>query len=111
MSAHPLICETCQRECVYDRCAPFGQGQQTVYAVAWRCPEGHGHSLDVCPVGPLVPERDLCLNCGNPYAAKTPDGTCSACGLSQQACPAALGFPDPPPEPISAAREFIKVGL
>jgi len=82
-----------------------------VYAVAWRCPEGHGHSLDVCPVGPLVPERDLCLNCGNPYAAKTPDGTCSACGLSQQACPAALGFPDPPPEPISAAREFIKVGL
>src|SRR6516225_9735068 len=61
MSTHPLRCSTCDRECVYERCAPFGAGQETVYAVAWRCPEDHGSSLDVCPVGPLVPAPELCL--------------------------------------------------
>jgi tetratricopeptide (TPR) repeat protein len=53
----------------------------------------------------------LCLNCGHAYAARTQEEACSACGLPRHACPAALGFPDPPSDPIAAAREFMKGGL
>src|SRR5436309_11520096 len=94
MSTHPLHCATCSRQCVYDRCAPFGEGQEGIYAVAWRCPEGHGLSLDVCPVGPLVPARGLCLNCSEQYPSEVEDAQCGACGLSRRACPAALGLAD-----------------
>src|SRR6516164_2045532 len=112
MSTHPLRCSTCDRECVYDRCAPFGQGQETVYAVAWRCPEGHGSSVDVCPIGPLVPAQGLCLNCGAPYTSDTADARCGACGLSRSACPAALGLADAPGEdPIVSARAAFAQGL
>src|SRR5437899_13049948 len=112
MSTHPLRCSTCQRECVYDRCAPFGQGQETTYAVAWRCPDGHGLSLDVCPVGPLVPEWGLCLNCGAPYPSDAPEAQCGECGLARQACPAALGVAEPIAEdPIAAARAAFAQGL
>lgn len=111
MSAYPLHCKTCDRECAYDRCSPFGQGQESMYAVAWRCPDGHGLSLDVCPVGPLVPAPGLCLNCGAAYSENTSDARCAACGLSRQACPAALGFPTTPDDPIASAREFMGHGL
>src|SRR5262249_43214147 len=112
MSTHPLRCSTCDRECVYDRCAPFGQGQETVYAVAWRCLEGHGLSLDVCPVGPLVPELGLCLNCGAAYQSDAPDEQCRECGLARSACPSALGIAEPVADnPIAAARAAFARGL
>ncbi len=111
MSTEPLHCRTCNRECVYDRCAPFGEGQEGVYAVAWRCPDDHGQSLDVCPVGPLIPARHLCLNCGNPYSSAELDARCVACGLSRMACPAALGLTDGPADTIAAAREAFAQGL
>lgn len=111
MSSAPLHCNSCKQVCVYDRCAPFGEGQEAVYAVAWRCPHGHGQSLDVCPVGPLVPARNLCLNCGNPYLSEEPDAPCGACGLSRPACPAALGVADPAADPILAARASFGQGL
>jgi tetratricopeptide (TPR) repeat protein len=111
MSTHPRHCPTCNRECVYERCAPFGQGQEVSYAVAWRCPEGHGLSLDVCPVGPLVPARGLCLNCGAPYPSEAVDAQCG-CGLSRRACPAALGLADAAPDdPIASARAAFAQGL
>src|SRR5215472_11377866 len=112
MSTHPLQCSTCHRECVYDRCGPFGQGQETVYAVAWRCPEGHGMSLDVCPVGPVVPEPGLCLNCGAQHPSDAADTRCRECGLSRDACPAALGLTDVPAvDPIASARAAFDQGL
>ena len=92
MSTHPRHCPTCNRECVYDRCAPFGQGQEATYAVAWRCPEGHGLSLDVCPAlsARLVPAG----TCASTAARNTDQmqrmWQCE-CGLSRRACPAALG--------------------
>jgi hypothetical protein len=70
VSTRPLRCSTCGRDFVYERCAPFGEGQEGTYGVAWRCPEGHGLSLDVCPVGPLIPARELCLNCGVRFASQ-----------------------------------------
>src|SRR5262245_47623530 len=104
MSTQPLRCRTCDRECVYDRCAPFGQGQQVAYAVAWRCPDGHGLSLDVCPVGPLVPASDLCLNCGVHYASDGQDAVCQACGLSRSACLTSFDLVEAPADPIAAAQ-------
>jgi hypothetical protein len=112
MSTHPRHCPTCNRECVYDRCAAFGQGQEATYAVAWRCPEGHGLSLDVCPVGPLIPARGLCLNCGAQYASDAVDAQCGECGLSRRACPAALGLADAAADdPIASARAAFAQGL
>jgi tetratricopeptide (TPR) repeat protein len=109
MSTRPLHCGTCQAECRYDRCSPFPPGQETVYGVAWSCPNGHGTSLDVCPVGPLVPARELCLNCGNPYS--NPEDTCTSCGLSRRDCPAALGLADVRGDPVAAARAAFAKGL
>jgi len=112
MSTHPLRCATCERECVYERCAPFSQGVEEAYHVAWRCPNGHGSSVDICPVGPLVPARGLCLNCGTPYPSDAGDAQCGACGLSRLACPAALGLTDEPLEdPIASARAAFTQGL
>lgn len=111
MSTRPLHCRTCTRECVYDRCAPFGEGQEELYAVAWRCPDGHGLSVDGCPVGPLVPKRELCLNCGTPYLSDAIDAVCGACGLTRAACPAALGLVEAPADPIAAAHTAFAQGL
>ncbi len=111
MSTNPLHCRTCNRDCVYVRCYPFGQGQEEIYAVAWRCPDGHGDSLDVCPVGPLVPERQMCLNCGNSCPSDAVDAQCGSCGLSRAACPAALGLADAPVDAIAAARAAFAQGL
>ncbi len=112
MSAHPLRCRTCDRECVFDRCAPFGEGQEEAYAVAWRCPRGHGLSLDVCPLGPLVPAPGLCLNCGGRYPSDAPDSRCGQCGLPRDACPAALGLEDAPAtDPVASARAAFIRGL
>ncbi|MFO0965800.1 MAG: hypothetical protein U0793_09490 [Gemmataceae bacterium] len=111
MSTAPLACSTCKRECVYDRCAPFGEGREAAYAVAWRCPEGHGQSLDVCPLGPLVPARELCLNCGHPYPSAEAEARCDACGLARTACPAALGLADAPADPVAVARAVFPRGL
>jgi tetratricopeptide (TPR) repeat protein len=99
-------------ECIFEQCAPFGEGQENIYAVAWRCPAGHGSSLDVCPIGPLVPARSLCLNCGAPYLADTGDARCDACGLTRAACPAALGLTDAASaDAVAAAQAAFARGL
>jgi len=112
MSTHPQHCSTCNRECVFDRCAPFGEGQEATYAVSWRCPECHGLSLDVCPVGPLVPARQLCLNCGDRYPSDEEDSRCGACGLARHQCPAELGLAEGvATDPIASARAAFAQGL
>lgn len=112
MSTKPLRCSTCDRECVYDRCAPFGQGEEAAYGVAWRCPKCHQLSVDVCPVGPLVPTRGLCLNCGTLYSSDSADAVCGGCGLSRHACPAALGLTDAvSDDPIASSQAAFAQGL
>jgi tetratricopeptide (TPR) repeat protein len=110
MSTRPLRCRTCEAECQYDRCAPFPPGQEDVYAVAWTCPNGHGTSLDVCPVGPLVPARELCLNCGKSYT-KPENAVCTSCGLSRTDCPASLLPDNTPSDPVAAASADFANGL
>jgi hypothetical protein len=112
MSTHQWRCRTCDRECDYDRYAPFGQGQEETYAVVWNCPGGHGSSLDVCPVGPLLPARELCLNCGAAYPPAIADVRCGGCGLALRACHAALGLGNTPAhDPIASARDDFSRGL
>jgi tetratricopeptide (TPR) repeat protein len=113
MSTHALRCSQCDRECIYDRVAPFGQEEGATYAVAWRCPEGHrGLSLDVCPVGPLVPSPRLCLNCGAEYELDSPEAQCKVCGLLRRSCPAALGIADSPADdPVASAQAAFVQGL
>jgi tetratricopeptide (TPR) repeat protein len=97
--------------CTFESYAPFGKGQEGVYAVVWNCPSGHGKSLDVCPVGPLVPARELCLNCGSRYASEEADAQCGSCGLKRTACLASLGVADAPADPVAAARTAFAQGL
>jgi tetratricopeptide (TPR) repeat protein len=68
-------------------------------------------SPHVCPVGPLVPSLRLCLDCGAEYTSEAPDAACG-CGLSRQACVAALGLRDElTADPIASARADFAGGL
>lgn len=112
MSARPLTCGDCNRECVLDRVGPFpANGDQRTYAVAWRCPQCSRKSLDVCPLGPLVPAESLCLNCGAAYPTESSDAACLACGLPRSGVLAALGVDSIPTDPVAAARETFRHGL
>lgn len=112
MSAHPLICRDCNRECVLDRVGPFpANGDQRTYAVAWRCPQCSRKSLDVCPLGPLVPSESLCLNCEGAYPEDSSDPVCPNCSLPRSRVLAALGVESLPPDLIAAARDAFRRGL
>lgn len=112
MSAHPLTCRDCKHECVLERVGPFpANGDERTYAVLWRCPQCSKKSLDVCPLGPLVPADSLCLNCGAAYSSNDNDASCAACGLPRRGVLAALGVESMPPEPLAAARDAFQRGL
>ena len=112
MSAHPLTCRDCNRECVLDGVGPFpANGDQRTYAVAWRCPQCSRKSLDVCPLGSLVPRASRCLNCGAIYPDDMDDPVCPDCGLSRSGVRAALGVDSPPSDSIAAARDAFRGGL
>jgi tetratricopeptide (TPR) repeat protein len=112
LSMHPLRCARCNQECIYERCAPFGEKQEVAYGVTWRCPNCHSLSLDVCPLGPLVPARDMCLNCGAKYPSDDADALCRACGLSRHACQVALHLADANAgDPVALARAAFAQGL
>jgi tetratricopeptide (TPR) repeat protein len=112
MSAHALTCRDCNRECVLDRVGPFpANGDQRTYAVAWFCPQCFRKSLDVCPLGPLVPAESRCLNCGATYPDDVDDPACPDCSLPRSRVLAALGVGSIPPDPLAAAREAFRGGL
>ena len=110
MSTTPLRCSTCDAEGVYVRCAPFPPGQEAMYGVVWRCPKCQGDLLDICPLGPLVPDDRTCMNCGGSYRPN--EDVCTACGLSKDACPAALGVTEPGHEQaVVTAQADFRTGL
>jgi tetratricopeptide (TPR) repeat protein len=112
MSMSPLQCRQCGIACVFDRLAPFpGQGNETSYGVAWRCPRCQGLSLDVCPVGPLVPTATTCLNCGTDFPGEAGETRCPDCGLSRAEAVAYLGVELAPTDPLAAARQAFDQGL
>jgi tetratricopeptide (TPR) repeat protein len=112
VSSHIPTCSECGRDRVYDRHVPFPEDQETTYGVSWGCPEGHGLMLDICPLGPLVPTGDCCLNCGASYNSKEVGAICTVCGLSKPDCSLSLGLEiQPPDSPIDFARSAFAQGL
>jgi Tfp pilus assembly protein PilF len=112
MSAQPLTCVHCQLDCVIDGIGPsLTKDDETTYTVAWRCPLCSKRSLDVCPVGPLVPSASTCLNCGLPYPESPAEARCSGCGLDREGARAALGVTTVPADPVAAARAAFFRGL
>jgi hypothetical protein len=109
MSVAPPACGDCGQEAVFDRVVPFPSGQETNYAVSWRCPLCGTLSLDVCPIGPLVPGPDVCFNCGE--AIGDAGEFCPACGLTPGQAEAAYGSSAAEAELLSAARDAFGRGL
>src|SRR4051812_16770982 len=99
MSFRPLRCSRCQDPCVFERLGLLpDQTEETYYGVLWRCPKCTNTALDVCPVGPLVPRRGTCLNCGG---TPDPEGgqPCPACGLSEAEMRDLIGLEVVPADP------------
>jgi len=71
--------------------APFTPGQERTYGVAWVCPGCGDRSLDVCPLGPVIPTATTCLNCGEERGGVE----CAGCGMSDDAVIAFLGIAEP----------------
>jgi hypothetical protein len=103
MSVAPPICRDCQRETVFDGVGPFPPGEELNYGVSWRCPDCGKRSLDVCPLGPLAPDPDSCLNCGQSFGE---DGQfCPDCGMTPGQVETYFGVPADPAQLLPEARD------
>jgi tetratricopeptide (TPR) repeat protein len=108
MSTAAPQCEECRVERVFSRAAPFA-GQ--LYGVEWRCPKCNENAIDICPVGPLVPTSQSCLNCGNPYESPGDDARCSSCGMTRRDMLEEFGLDPLPSDPVNAINQLMKAGL
>jgi tetratricopeptide (TPR) repeat protein len=76
----------------------LSEDNESAYGVAWRCPQCQDRSLDICPIGPLIPTTETCLNCGGLIPSRDADAICVACGLSQSAAEESLHVTSLPPD-------------
>src|SRR4051794_22625949 len=112
MSIRPWNCEKCERECSYLGIQLYpGESDNLSYGVGWGCATCDYKALDVCPLGPLVPSEDLCLNCGIPYELGDPDVLCPGCGLSRLGVLSYLRLGVPTTDPVATARDDFGRGL
>jgi tetratricopeptide (TPR) repeat protein len=112
MSIRPWKCPKCQHEGTYlGLRLHAGEDEWPSYGVGWACPGCDAKVLDVCPLGPLLPGEEFCLNCGRPYAAAGPDAACPACGLTRTGVRAFFELSEAPPDPEAAARDLFGRGL
>jgi tetratricopeptide (TPR) repeat protein len=79
-------------------------GEETTYAVAWRCPKCNETALDVCPSGAIEPSANSCINCGAPVD----EDRCDACGMSREDVVEFLGLTS---IEIDDARSAFAAGL
>ena len=112
MSSHPLSCKRCSVECVFERAAPWPAMGEAGYAVSWVCPKCNQRSVDLCPLGPLVPNENSCLNCGGQFdPAPNANAICAGCGLPRGGVAASLGIEPVPADPCGLAMGQLKTGL
>ncbi|MBI5486634.1 MAG: tetratricopeptide repeat protein [Deltaproteobacteria bacterium] len=111
MSVEPLRCKKCDVECTFERAGRFPGTSASTFGVGWRCPRCDGLSLDLCPVGPLVPSARTCLNCGGGFPADEMDPRCPGCGMRRTESIEWLG-PFPGPEAFKATViDLVRRGL
>jgi tetratricopeptide (TPR) repeat protein len=111
MSIRPKRCEKCEKECGHHGVRLHaGRDEEATYAVSWRCAGCDYKTIDVCPVGPLVPDGARCLNCGGPYPSGD-EARCGRCGLARDAARKFLGLAAPPADAVDAGRELLRRGL
>jgi hypothetical protein len=104
MSIRPHRCEACQVDGVCDAVVPYVPEQESLFAVAWKCPRCGERSLAVSPLGPwLVPGADTCLQCGEERRASA--GRCDACGFELSEVLAEAGAGKPDDDLLAMARE------
>jgi tetratricopeptide (TPR) repeat protein len=112
MSIRPLRCEKCRSECSYLGIQRYsGQQATAMYGVAWACSACDDKVLDVCPLGPLVPRDDRCLNCGGTYPSGEEEAACAGCGQARAAVSAFLELEPPTSDPVAAAQDLLGRGL
>lgn len=110
MSVHPLRCEACDVDGVFERAARFpGEaGQEATYGVSWCCPQCGARSLDLCPVGPIEPHAQQCPNCGRDDAAAE---ECAGCGMTRAQALSFLEVGAHGGDAIAKARACFATGL
>ncbi len=80
MSFNPLVCKDCNIECVFEQIGllPSEPNIGTI-GVSWKCPKCSSSSLDICVLGPNIPQKGSCLNCGQVYQ----NDICQNCGQTK----------------------------
>lgn len=109
MSAVNPRCDRCEMDRAFVRLAPFANA--STYGVEWRCPKCDSHLLDICPVGPLVPAAETCLNCGTVIGDSSDDAKCPACGMTRNNAEELFGLGNPPDDMVAAAAALFEQGL
>jgi tetratricopeptide (TPR) repeat protein len=102
-------CDRCNLDRVFVRVAPFTNEQ--TYGVEWRCPHCDDHLLDICPIGPIVPTPESCLNCGTAYPDLSDFAACPGCGLTRLGARDSFGLDPGSADPVATAGKLFDVGL
>jgi hypothetical protein len=102
-------CDRCDLDRVFVRVAPFAN--QTTYGVDWVCPKCDSHILELCPLGPLVPTDQTCLNCGAAIGGNDERAKCPGCGLTRPQTMELFGLDPAPADPIETAGKLFDQGL
>ena len=89
--------------------APFGN--EETYGVEWRCPRCDDHMLDLCPLGPLVPTRESCLNCGTNFSELNDFASCPACDMTRLEAVDFFGLDPAPTDPVERAGKLFDRGV
>jgi len=106
MSVAPLgPCSTCHAALTVEFVARMAAEDESTYAVSWICPACKSRALDICPVGPVIPTANCCLNCG----CMPGDDRCSGCGMQEATVLAWFGIDDG--APVEAAHRDASKGL
>src|SRR5689334_16982924 len=107
MSIAPLgPCQNCKSALVVEFIARMSASDESNYGVSWICPTCKSRALDVCPVGPVIPTANGCLNCGSPLDVHA---RCSGCGMRDATMLAWFGIGDG--APLDAANRDLSRGL
>lgn len=112
MSIAPLMCKKCNLECQFDRFGLFPEKDNLkTYAVSWICPKCKDITLDLCPIGPLVPLPNSCLNCGEPGEPDDEDYLCANCSMTRGETLQLFGPFPPLGKFASTSRELFSQGI